>query len=309
MKNGQQHKSISDNLPIIVQEETAISANDLVVLTKKEYIELKWSANYWKAQHGRAIEREAVLKEKPKQSQAQIRDLKQRIYGKKSERSKGKSAASSTTQEGSQRKRGRQKGSKGHGRTQRADLPVFEEIHDLPPEKKRRSICGDARPQFFKTEDSDIIEIQVSGYIRRIKRKQYKPYHCEKNLIPGIITAPPAARVIPKSSMGVSLLTEVLLDKFLYCRATNSLCMDFGYLGLPISQGTITGALKRLIPMFEPLMQAMLDKQMTERLFHNGCIAGLTILAGYTNSMQRVLSTGTNLALLPHNRRHLQSNN
>ena len=87
--------------------------------------------------------------------------------------------------------------------------------------------------------------------------------------MPGIITAPPAVRVIPKSSLGISVLIEVLLDKFLYCRATNRLCMDFGYLGLPVSQGTITGTLKRLIPMFEPLTQAMLAKQMTERLFHN----------------------------------------
>lgn len=269
MKNAQPYKSNQDNLPVIAQEETATSTNDFVVLTKKEYIELKWSANYWKAQHGRAIEREAVLKEELKQSQAKIRDLNQRLYGKKSERSKGKSAVSSTTQEGSQRRRGQQKGSKGHGRTQRAELPVFEEIHDLPPEEKRCSICGGARPEFFKTEDSDIIEIQVRGYIRRIKRKQYKPCDCEKNVMPGIITAPPAARVIPKSSLGISVLTEVLLDKFLYCRATNRLCMDFSYLGLPVSQGTITGALKRLIPMFEPLTQAMLDKQMTERLFHN----------------------------------------
>ena len=269
MKNARQHRTIQVNNPDIAQNKTAISTDDLVVLTRKESIELKCRANYWKAQHRRAIEREALLKEKLQQSQAQIRDLKQRLYGKKSEKGKGKNEASPKTQKGSPRKKGQQKGSKGHGRTQRADLPVVEETHDLPPEEKRCSICGGARPEFFKTEDSDIIEIQVSGYIRRIKRKQYKPCHCEKNLMPGIITAPPAARVIPKSSFGISVLTEVLLDKFLYSRATNRLCMDFGYLGLPVSQGTITGALKRLIPLFEPLAQAMLDKQMTERLFHN----------------------------------------
>ena len=33
-----------------------------VVLTKQAYIELKWEANYWQAQHARLVEREAALK-------------------------------------------------------------------------------------------------------------------------------------------------------------------------------------------------------------------------------------------------------
>jgi transposase len=240
---------------------------NVVVLTQKEHIELKWHANFWEVQHSRAIKRELSLKNELQQARAEIIDLKQRLYGKKSEKSARKDGGPNKRQ-GSSRNKGQQPGSKGHGRTQRPDLPVVEEIYDLSPEEKCCSVCGFARPEFFKTEDSEIIEVQVSGYIRKIKRKQYKPCECERNKVPGIITAPSAARLIPKSSVGISVWVEVVLGKFLFSCPTNRLCTDFDYLGLPISQGTITGGLQRLIELFKPLAEAMLTKQMSERLFH-----------------------------------------
>ena len=33
-----------------------------VVLTKQDYIALKWEANYWRAQHEQPLKREAALK-------------------------------------------------------------------------------------------------------------------------------------------------------------------------------------------------------------------------------------------------------
>src|SRR5437660_6246524 len=58
-----------------------------VVLTKQAYIELKWEANYWRAQHARLVEREAALKGEVEALQSTIRDLTQRLYGAKSEKS------------------------------------------------------------------------------------------------------------------------------------------------------------------------------------------------------------------------------
>ena len=239
----------------------------VVVLTQKEHIELKWHAKFWKTQHSRAIKRELALKTELQQTRAEIIDLKQRLYGKKSEKNARKDGGPNKRQR-SFRNKGQQPGSTGHGRTSRPDLPVIEEICDLSAEEKCCSVCGFERSEFFKTEDSEIIEVQVSGYIRKIKRKQYKPCKCEQNKFPGIITAPPAPRLIPKSPIGVSVWVEVLLDKFLFSSPTNRLCTDFGYQGLPISQGTITGGLQRLVELFKPLAEAMLAKQMSERLFH-----------------------------------------
>ena len=62
-------------------------AQQTVVLTKQAYIELIWQANYWRAQYEHWVEREAALKAEIEAHQATIRDLTQRLYGTKSEKS------------------------------------------------------------------------------------------------------------------------------------------------------------------------------------------------------------------------------
>ena len=64
-------------------------ARQTVELTKQAYIQLKWAASYWKAQYDRAAAREAALKQEVAAHQAQIRDLTQRLYDKKSEKKRG----------------------------------------------------------------------------------------------------------------------------------------------------------------------------------------------------------------------------
>src|ERR671939_1905107 len=61
-------------------------AQQTVVLTKQTYLELKWQANYWRAQYEQLMEREAALKAELEVHQATIRDLTQRLYGTKSEK-------------------------------------------------------------------------------------------------------------------------------------------------------------------------------------------------------------------------------
>lgn len=237
-----------------------------VVLRKQAYIELKWEANYWRAQHARLVEREAALKTEVETLQATIRDLNQRLYGTKSEKSSGAdgtSAAKAT----SPRNRGQQPGSKGHGRSDRCALPVVAEVHDLSDEAKRCPVCGEAFLPFPGTEASNIIEVEVQAHIRRIQRKRYQK-GCRCPQVPGIITAAPAPRLIPKSPLGVSVWTHVLLDKYLYSRPTNRLCEELNHRGLSLAQGTLTDGLRRMASLFEPLMPVLRERQMGEKLFH-----------------------------------------
>ena len=253
-------------MPVAYREEGTPFSQASVVLTQQEHIQLKWEARYWKSQHARALEREAALKEALEQSQAQVRDLTQRLYGKRSE--KGAARKDGPQCQGhSSRPRGQQEGTPGHGRTPRPELAVIEEVRELAGEEPCCASCGARFESFPGTEDSEIIEIQVQGYIRRVKRPRYKKT-CRCHGTPGLITAPPAARLIPKSPVGVSVWTEVLLDKYLYCTPTHRLCTDFASLGLPIAQGTLSGGLRKLGVLFEPLVGALYEKQMTERLFH-----------------------------------------
>jgi hypothetical protein len=178
-------------------ENTTPFSKQSVVLTKQDYIALKWEANYWRAQHARLVQREAVLKGKVEALEAQIRDLNQPLYGTKSEKS-ASSEALDTSNPANSRKRGQQPGSHGHGRSDRSILPVVVEVHDLSEAAKHCPQCGEAWAPFPGVEACDIIEVQVQGHIRRIQRPRHQTT-CGCAQLPSLVTAPPAPRVIPKS--------------------------------------------------------------------------------------------------------------
>lgn len=251
--------------PVSDEKATPFS-QQTVVLTKQDYIALKWQANYWRTQHARLQEREAALKAQVEALEAQVRDLTQRLYGTKSEKSAGSDMAH-VPKPSTPRPRGQQPGRPGHGRSDRSALPVVVEVHDLEESAKQCPQCGEALAPFPGVEACDIIEVQVQAHIRRIQRPRYQKT-CQCPEVPGIVTAPPAPRVIPKSPLGVSVWSRVLLDKYLYSRPTHRLCQELEHAGFHLSQGTLTNGLQRLKVLVEPLMPVLYEQQMTEKLFH-----------------------------------------
>src|SRR5919198_1779929 len=135
-----------------------------VVLTKQAYIELTWKANYWQAQHARSVEREAALTAKVASLEATIRDLTQRLYGTKSEKSAGADDAS-VSSPSRPRPRGQQPGSKGQGRSERSALLVVPEVHDLRPAQACCPACGKAFAPLPGAEESTILEVQVQAHL------------------------------------------------------------------------------------------------------------------------------------------------
>ena len=238
----------------------------MVQLTKQEYIQLKWDSRYWHRQHDRSLARELALKQENERLQAQLRDLKQRLYGKRSEKTIAQSESLPNAGKSS-RPRGQKPNSQGHGRTERPYLPIIEEWHDVPSNQQICPQCAKPRVSTSKTEDSDILEIGVAAHKRRIKRRCFRK-NCDCPNVPFLITAPPAPRLIPKSSLGVSVWVEVIVQKYQHSIPTNRLCADLKSLGAPLSQGTLTGGLQKLAPLFEPLSEALMERHLTERLFH-----------------------------------------
>jgi transposase len=260
-----QLNAASEQAPTVGPDATPFS-QQRVVLTKQAYIELKWKANYWQAQYERLLKREADLQAQVAAHEATIRDLKQRLYGKKSEKSSG-SERVGASKPASRRKRGQQPGSPGHGRSDRSALLVVDEVHDLDAAAASCPSCGEPFWPFPGAEESSIIEVEVQAHRRRIYRPQYQKM-CGCPGVPGLVTAPPAPRVVPKSPLGVSVWTRVLLDKYLYGRPTSRLCQELSHHGLPLAQGTLTDGLQRLKVLFEPLMPVLYERQMTEKRFH-----------------------------------------
>src|SRR6266700_1218171 len=117
-------------------------------------------------QQARSVEREAALTAKVASLEATVRDLTQRLYGTKSEKSAGPDEVAESPAS-RLRHRGQQPGSKGHGRSARSALLMVPEVHDLSPAQLCCPACGEAFAPFPGTEDSTINEAspqQAAGY-------------------------------------------------------------------------------------------------------------------------------------------------
>lgn len=251
-----------------------------VTLTKQAHIELVMQANYWKSSHHRAtlrlhwVElehrgaldqaalREAALRGELEVAQAKIRDLQQRVFGRKSERSKGANESQSSV---SGRSRGHQRGKPGHGRKMHAHLPADVEVVELVGATCPK--CGLGLSAFPGTEDSEVVELEVKAYRRVIRRRRYRP-SCNCGCLPGIVTTPAPARLIDRGKFGVSVWTSVLLDKFLYGRPSHRLLQDLAGHGLNMAPGTLAGGLKTLAALFTPLEQAFVQKLRAASHWH-----------------------------------------
>ena len=60
----------------------------------------------------------------------------------------------------------------------------------------------------------------------------------------------------------------LLLDKYLFYRPTYRLLADWDTHGLDLSLGTVTDGLKHLVPLFEPVYQALVCRSQTQTLWH-----------------------------------------
>src|SRR4051794_17048771 len=222
-------------------------------------------AAYYKAMLDRAVAREAQLKQEVATLQAQLRLREQQLFGRKAETSATASGAARADR--SPRPRGQQRGKPGPKLRDYAHLPATEELVELPAGQQRCRSCGEPFVAFPGTDETTVLEVDVRAHRRIYQRRRYRPT-CSCGAHPGIVTAPPPPRLIPKSILGVSVWVTVLLDKFLFYRPTYRLLEDLRTQGLDLSQGTLTDGLQRLLPLFEPLYDLLVEHSQAQTLWH-----------------------------------------
>ena len=195
--------------------------------THSTIIELRQQANFWRAQHARAIKREAAWKKRASEAEKNVCDqtaqlvekyqqiealkarivwLQQQLFGRKTDKIKKPARNSHSGDQKDQkysespdkkRNRGKQPGAKGFGRKLHKELPTKEVYRDLPQDEKHCRICGKPYKEFPKTEDSDEIHWEVRLVRRVYKRRRYHST-CDCKGTPRIITAPIVPKLIPK---------------------------------------------------------------------------------------------------------------
>jgi transposase len=230
--------------------------------------ELRYQAGYWRSMFQRCRQREELGKQRIAELEAEVRDLKHRLFGRKSESaSSTKTSPAGTSPPSTPRPRGQQRGKPGPSRRDHSHLPAIDEIIELPPDQRCCAHCHLPFAELSTTEDSQTIEIEVKAYRRVYRRRRYQPT-CSCGQHPCLITAPPAARLYPKCTLGVSIWVDVLMDKFLFYRPTYRLLHDWQTQGLGLSLGTVTDGLQRLLPLFKPIYEALIEHNQQQKHWH-----------------------------------------
>ena len=283
--NAQAHAEQRADAPAV--EASTPYDLETVTITRREYVQLKNHAVYYKKMHQAAVQRvqrmrsyhhKAIAKWRSKyksvradleQTKAQLRGLKQQAFGKRGERAKTfkppATDAPPAPSAQSKRSRGQQPGWQGHGRRLEANLPVHEEV--LPVDPCCCPKCGLGYVEMPGTQDSEVLEVEVKAYRRQIRRQRLRA-SCQCKASPGIVTAPLPLQLIPRGKLGISVLAEALISKYRHGIPTHRLLQQWRDLGLSVAQGTLTGNLQQLLPLFAPLVEASLVRLRASKAWH-----------------------------------------
>ena len=183
--------------------------------------------------------------------------LSRALYGRKSEQQ---------DKPGSEHKRGQQRGAPGHGRTQRPGLDERTEEHNPPPDA---CVCGRCGQLYAPNgaEESTLVEIEVKAYKRVIRRPRWRRT-CECASSPMEVSAPPVPRLFPRTLYGTSFWARFLFEHCACFRPVHRVAAWMSAQGLTVSPGTLADSLKRFVPLFEPLAEAILAHQNKAALRH-----------------------------------------
>lgn len=229
-----------------------------VARLRRENLELRQQAGYWKGMHAQACRRLVELEQKVEHLQGENRKLQAQAFGRQSEK-QGHSDRSNQLDDSNEAKpsqpRGQQRGHPGHRRRDSSHLPVRTDPPRELPEAER--VCPDCGSPLVAcgTEQAAQLDIETVLYRRVTPRCRYKRT-CQ---CPGqrTWTAPPVPKLIPKGLVGVSLWVEILVDKFASHRPTERLLTHWQWWGLALAPGTVTDGLRRLEPLFQPIYEAL----------------------------------------------------
>ncbi len=154
------------------------------------------------------------------------------------------------------KKRGAAAGHKGNGRKIPKELPVREEIVDIPDKDKFCPCCGLPYEDTEMEETSNEIAVEKFYYVKRHRRKKYKKT-CK---CPGpIVTAPLPGKLISKGKLAASIWTDILINKYKNHQPVERQLKDMLEYGLPVNSGTIFGGLKKINLLYlEPLYRGLI---------------------------------------------------
>ena len=169
--------------------DVSFFCGDFQRLNKEQQLEVQvrrweYEARCWQSRFDTAKQRQIELEAENAELKAKLKLRGKQLFERRSEKAKGKGSAQANTenQQLSGNPRGQQKG-KAREESSRRDyshLPAKEEAYDVDEAEQSCPQCGQVNPLIASEEASEIIEIEVKGYRRKIiKKKRRKGCQCD----------------------------------------------------------------------------------------------------------------------------------
>ena len=234
-----------------------VRATELIASLRKKNAELRAEVRDLKGENAALALRVEKLELDLDKLRSTRSVLSKALYGSRSERQK---------KPGTGRKRGQQRGTAGHGRTQRPGLGQKKETRDPPEDARVCPRCG--KPYAANGERcTTLFEIDIEAYENTIVRPRYRR-GCDCASSPREVTAPAVTRLFETTPYGFSVWTCMLYERFVCCRPLHRVAAWLADMGLAISPGTLADSIKRFVPLFEPLAKSILAHQNEAALRH-----------------------------------------
>ena len=234
-----------------------VRATELIASLREKNARLRAEARDLKDENAALASRVETLQAQIDKLRSTRNVLSKALYGSKSEQQK---------KPGTGRKRGQQRGTAGHGRTQHPGLGKKKERREPPEDARVCPRCG--KPYVANGERcTTLFEIDVEAYENTIVRPRYRR-GCDCASSPSEVTAPPVTRLFETTPYGISVWACMLYERFVCLRPLCRVAAWLADMGLAVSPGTLADSIKRFVPLFAPLAEAILAHQNEAALRH-----------------------------------------
>lgn len=236
---------------------------------RRQVSKLQCDAGYWKSRHADALKRNELLETELSQAKGEIRLLKAERFGKSSEKQWDVDRSNhfdDADQPRKKNKRGQQPGRPAPKRRDHSHLPVRRQSVDLPESEKTCDGCGEPLESLGYRDDGEQLEIKTIVYRRAVRRGRYRrTCKCKR---PRTVIAPQPPKLFPKSMLGTSIWTHLLVEKYQLQRPMHRTLVGLRPLGLDLATGTVTDGLRQIAPLMMPIYEAIQIRQARSKYQH-----------------------------------------
>lgn len=213
--------------------------------------------------------------------QSRIASLNKMVFGKKSERTKKPAAAGASASDCAGRQRRRPPSGKvSRKRHDYSHLPLKDEQLKVAASQGRCSCCG-KRYVCNGQEESEVVEIQVQGYRRRIRRQRQRSV-CDCNGVQEVV-ASPVERLFPHTRYGLTVWVNYLFHRYMLHHTVGSFCRWSEAAGVALNCSTLVNRNPSFLELFAPLYHAIVEHMSTALVVHADETSWPVQIAGIKN--------------------------